>query len=106
MREVPSLLCCVFTEGMWEFLHGLGLCTDVGLSGLGELSLAVGLWRLGTSGEKGAWAAMPPPPQEEFTWPCSPEFDFSGRSEECWEERPVGLFGGTDKSVCWWWSLG
>lgn len=35
-------------------MHGLGLCTDVGLSGLGELSLAVVLWRFGTSGGKEA----------------------------------------------------
>lgn len=25
MMDVPSLLCCMFTAGMWEFLHGLGL---------------------------------------------------------------------------------
>lgn len=99
MIDVPSLLCCVFTAGMWEFLHGLGLWTDVGLSGLGELSLAVGPWRFGTSGEKGACAATPVP-DEEVTWPCCPEFGFGGRSEECWEDRPVGLLGGTDKSVC------
>lgn len=99
MIDVPSLLCCVFTAGMWEFLHGLGLWTDVGLSGLGELSLAVGPWRFGTSGEKGAWAATPVP-DEEVTWLCCPEFGFGGRSEECWEDRPVGLLGGTDKSVC------
>lgn len=92
---------------MWEFLHGLDLWTAVGLSGLGEFSLAEGPWRFGTSGEKGAWAATPPPaPDEEVTWPCCPELGFGGRSEECWEDRPVGLLGGTDRSVCWWWSLG
>lgn len=84
---------------MWEFLHGLGLWTDVGLSGLGELILAAGPWRFGTRGEKGACAATPVP-QEEVTWPCCPEFGFAGRREECWEDRPVGLLGGTDKSVC------
>lgn len=97
--DVPSLLCCAFTAGMWEFLHGLGLWTDVGLSGLRELILAAGPWRFGTRGENGACAATPVP-QEEVTWPCCPEFGFAGRREECWEDRPVGLLGGTDKSVC------
>lgn len=84
---------------MWEFLHGLGLWTDVGLSGLGELSLAEEPWRFGTSGGKGVWAATPVP-DEEVTWLCCPEFGFGGRREECWEDSPVGLLGGTDKSVC------
>lgn len=106
MMDVPSLLCCMFTAGMWEFLHGLGLWTDVGLSGLGEPSLAVGLWRFGTSGEKDVWAATPAPDDSEPAWPCCPQFGFGGTSEECWEDRPVGLLGGTDRSVCWWWSLG
>lgn len=106
MMDVPSLLCCMFTAGMWEFLHGLGLWTDVGLSGLGEPSLAEGLWRFGTSGEKDVWAATPAPDDSAPAWPCCPQFGFGGTSEECWEDRPVGLLGGTDRSVCWWWSLG
>lgn len=69
MMDVPSLLCCVFTAGMWEFLHGPGLWTDDGLSGLEELSLAVGVWRFGTSGEKGAWATAAAP-DEDVTWLC------------------------------------
>lgn len=99
MIDVPSLLCCVFTAGMWEFLHGLGLWADVGLSGLGEPSLAEGLWRFGTSGEKDVWAATLVP-DKDVTWPCCPQFGFGGRSEECWDDRPVGLLGGTDRSVC------
>lgn len=99
MREVLSLLCCVLTAGMWEFLQGLGLWRDVGLSGPEEVSLAVGPCRFGTSGEKGAWAATPVP-EEEVTWLCCPELCLGGRSEECWEDRPVGLLGGTDRSEC------
>ena len=95
---------------MWAFLHGLGLWTDVGLlSGPeeDEVSLAVGLWRLGTSVEKGAWAAAPgleeeEEEEEELTWPCCPGLCLGGTREECWEERPVGLLGGTDRSECWW----
>lgn len=45
-------------------------------------------------------------PDDEVTWPCCPELGLGGRREECWDDRPVGLLGGTDKSVCWWWSLG
>lgn len=103
MTAVPSLLCCVFTAGMWELLHGLGLWTDVGLSGLGEPSLDEGLWRFGTSGEKDACAATL---VLEFRCPCCPQLGFGGRIVECWDGRPVGLLGGTDRSVCWWWSLG
>lgn len=97
MTAAPSLLCCVFTAGMWEFLHGLGLWTDVGLSGLGEPSLEEGLWRFGTSGEKDVCAATP---VLEFRCPCWPQLGFGGRSVECWDGRPVGLLGGTDRSVC------
>lgn len=97
MTAVPSLLCCVFTAGMWELLHGLGLWTDVGLSGLGEPSLDEGLWRFGTSGEKDACAATL---VLEFRCPCCPQLGFGGRIVECWDGRPVGLLGGTDRSVC------
>ena len=103
MTAVPSLLCCVFTPGIWEFLHGLGLWTDVGLSGLGEPSLDEELWRFGTSGENEACAATP---VLEFRCPCWPQLGFGGRRVECWDGRPVGLLGGTDRSVCWWWSPG
>lgn len=113
MMDVPSLLCGKFTAGMWEFLHGLGLWMDVGLSGLGEPSLAEGLWRFGTSGEKdvcaaaaaAAAAAAVAPDDSEPVWPCCPQLGFGATSEECCEDRPVGLLGGTDRSVCWW-SLG
>lgn len=96
MRDAPSLPCGVFTAGMWEFLQGPGLWTDVGPGGP---SLAEGPWRAGASGEKGAWAAEP---EDDVTWPCCPELSLGGRREE----RPVGLLGGTDRSVCGWWSPG
>ena len=99
MMDVPSLLCCEFAAGMWEFLQGLGLCTEVGLSGLGDPTLADVPWMFGISGENDVWAATPVPGRE-FTWPCCPQLGFGGRSEECWDDRPVGLLGGTDRSVC------
>ena len=107
MREAPSLLCCVLTAGMWEFLHGLGLWSDVGLSGPDgdeEASLVAGAWRFGASGGKGAWADATPGLVGEGTWPCCcpPKLCLGGKSEEeCWDDRPVGLLGGTDRSECW-----
>ena len=58
--------------------------------------------------DKGAWAAAPglEEEEEELTWPCCPELCLGGTREECWEDRPVGLLGGTDRSECWWWSPG
>lgn len=101
--ELPSLPCCVFTAGMWEFLHALGLWRATGLSAPFEC-LTVGDWMFGTSGERGACGARPG--LDVLTWTCWLEFCLGGRSEECWEERPVGLLGGTDRSAAWWWSPG
>lgn len=103
MSELLSLPCCVLTAGMWEFLQALGLCRATGLSAPLEC-LAAGAWMFGTNGEKGACEGSPG--LAELTWTCWLEFCLGGSSEECWDERPVGLLGGTDRSAAWWWSFG
>lgn len=114
MMGDASLPCCELTVGMWEFLQEPALCRG----GARPSDPAGGCFdggacRLpGASGEKGACEGGIPEPAEPvcMCWPLPPppppDVCLGGSSEECWEERPVGLLGGTDRSECWWWSAG